>query len=314
MGSNRAKTCKGRGWLALVIPLGLLTGCMLATSAPRADEIQEMEVKVPGATLHVRVAGNPAAERVLVAIHGGPGMDSGYMLSLEQLADPNLAVVTYDQRGTGRSTEPSDGYAMSKYVADLDAVREAVGADAVHLLGHSWGGLVAQRYAIAYPERVRSIVLMGSGAPSMEALRAANENKRQRIIELQQQGILPEQITSLADMLPSYYADPAFDAPDELRNLSYKSAVEQQTWAALKEDDLAADVDALTHPVLLLWGEDDPFGVQMAQATQNALVNAEVTFILLTECGHFWHECPDQFYPHVRAFLGLAEPSKGTGQ
>jgi len=296
-----------KGWLALVVLLGLLTGCLLVTPAPKVGETHEMDVRTPGATLHVRVAGDPAAERVLVAIHGGPGLASGYMLDLEQLADEDLAVVTYDQRGTGRSTEPSDGYAMARYIEDLDAVRDAVGADAIHLLGHSWGGLIAQRYAIAHPERVRSIVLMGSGAPSMKAMRAANENKVRRIVELQQQGIIPEPVTSLTDLLPSYYADPHFDAPDELRDLHYNSAVEQQTWAALGDYDFAADVAALTHPVLLLWGDGDPFGAQMVQATRDALVNAEVKYVLLEGCGHFWHECPDQFYPQVRAFLGLTE-------
>ena len=57
------------------------------------------------------------------------------------------------------------------------------------------------------------------------------------------------------------------------------------------------------YAVLLLWGEGDPFGVQVAQATQDALVNAEVEFVLLEGCGHFWHECPDQVYSRVRAFL-----------
>lgn len=47
-------------------------------------------------TLHARMAGNPSAGNVLVAIHGGPGMTSTHMLGLEQLAGPELAVVTYD--------------------------------------------------------------------------------------------------------------------------------------------------------------------------------------------------------------------------
>ena len=66
---------------------------------------------------------------------------------------------------------------------------------------------------------------------------------------------------------------------------------------------MTANVAALTHPVLLLWGDGDPFGMQMAQATQDALVNAKVEFVLLKDCGHFWHECPDEFYPRVRALL-----------
>jgi pimeloyl-ACP methyl ester carboxylesterase len=292
-------------WVFVGVLLGLLACCRQAAPAPKPATTQELEAQSSGATLHVRVAGDLAAERVLVAIHGGPGMSSDYMLSLEQLAGEDLALVTYDQRGTGRSTEPSDGYAMERYVEDLDAVRQAVGADAIHLFGHSWGGLVAQRYAIAHPDRVRSIVLMGSGAPSMEAMHAGNEHKVQRIIALQQQGILPEEIRSLADLLTAYYADPRFEVPDELRDPYYNGAVEQQTWAALGDYDFSADVAVLTHPVLLLWGEGDPFGVQMAWATQDALLNAEVEFVLLEGCGHFWHECPDQVYDRIRAFLGV---------
>jgi len=307
MKPDRTAGQQRKRFLTLLASVGLLTGCMLATSAPKGNEIREMDVQSPGATLHVRVAGNPAAEHVLVAIHGGPGMSSGYMLSLEQLASQRRAVVTYDQRGTGRSTEPSDGYAMDRYVEDLDAVRQAVDAETIDLFGHSWGGLVAQRYAIAHPDRVRSIVLMGSGAPSMESMRAANEHKVQRIAELQQQGIIPTQINSIDDMLPSYYADPHFDMPAELRDLYYNSTAEQQTWAEVGNYDFAADVATLTQPILLLWGDGDPFGMQMAKATQDALLNAKVEFALLENCGHFWQECPDQFYPRVRAFLESVE-------
>jgi pimeloyl-ACP methyl ester carboxylesterase len=41
----------------------------------------------------------------------------------------------------------------------------------------------------------------------------------------------------------------------------------------------------------------------MAEATVSALSNAQVEFVLLSACGHFWHECPDAFFAHVRAFL-----------
>ena len=63
----------------------------------------------------------------------------------------------------------SRSYRFDRYVADLEAVRERVGAEQVHLFGHSWGGVLAMRYATAHPERVRSIALMGSGTPSLAA-------------------------------------------------------------------------------------------------------------------------------------------------
>jgi len=53
----------------------------------------------------------------------------------------------------------------------------------------------------------------------------------------------------------------------------------------------------------VLWGQDDAFGVSMAEATVSALSNAQVEFVLLEGCGHFWHECPDAFFAHVQSFL-----------
>jgi proline iminopeptidase len=259
--------------------------------------------------LHVRIAGGPQPGNVLIAVHGGPGMSSDYMVGLEKLAGAELAVVTYDQRGTGRSTNPpqeASSYALLKYVTDLEAVREAVGAEKVHLFGHSWGGLVALRYASVHPQRVSSIVLLGSGPPSLKAVRAARENQLQRIVALQQQDILPANLSTLGDLLPAYFSDPRFELPDELENPHYSPTVEQLTWSALGDFDFTAEVALLDHRVLVLWGEDDPFGLSTAEATVGALPAAEVELVLLEKCGHFWHECPDEFFSKVRAFL---EPS-----
>jgi proline iminopeptidase len=272
-----------------------------------SPQAQEWDFDAAGVTLYVRVAGNPRSGDVLVATHGGPGMSSDYMAGLERLAGPDLAVVRYDQRGTGRSSSPpetSDSYSFEHYVADLEAVRERVGAEQVHLFGHSWGGVLAMRYATAHPERVRSIALMGSGAPSIAAALAGQENRVQRIAALQQEGLIPAQVASVVDILPSYFSDPRFEMPDELRHASYNPVVERLTWSALGEYDFTAEAALLEQPVLVLWGEDDPFGVQMAEATVAALSNARVEFVLLEGCGHFWHECPDAFYAHLSEFLG----------
>jgi len=71
-------------------------------------EFEEIKVQAGDVTLHVRIVGNPKTGNVLVAVNGGPGQSSHYMASLEHLASKDFAVVTYDQRGTGRSTSPSD--------------------------------------------------------------------------------------------------------------------------------------------------------------------------------------------------------------
>jgi proline iminopeptidase len=294
----------------------------LATAArltPTVEELPVRELRVPAddTTLYVRVAGDPDGEKVLIAVNGGPGMGSDYMVGLEELAGGELALVTYDQRGTGRSTKPAEGigsYELDHYVEDLEAVREAVGAEQVHILGHSWGGLAAMRYATVYPERVDSMVLVVSGPPTQRAFAAGATSLRARIGKLQAEGTIPRKLPSdgskLARLiLPAYFSDPNYEPPAELRDSPIDDVVNRLTWAALGNYDISQEVAKLDHQVLILWGEDDPFGLGMGEATRDALSNAEVEFVVLEECGHFWQECPDEFFPHVRSFLELpSEP------
>jgi proline iminopeptidase len=105
----------------------------------------------------------------LVLLSGGPGFDSDYFWfgpAFSSLAKTNW-VLTYDQRGTGGSAPvgPSDRVTVADMVADLDALRVALGVEKLDLLGHSWGGYLAQAYAATHGDRVGHLVLVGSAAP-----------------------------------------------------------------------------------------------------------------------------------------------------
>ena len=111
----------------------------------------------------------------------------------------------------------------------------------------------------------------------------------------------------------AYFSDPSFPIvhpdPNAVQTQFYSTANEL-TLAAIAGFDLTAEVSHLAHRVLVLFGEDDPAGMPLAEETLAALRSADVDFVLLGRCGHFWHECPEQFYPRLRAFLGLAESQK----
>jgi proline-specific peptidase len=96
----------------------------------------------------------------LVCLHGGPGSTHLGLTPLEQLGDERR-VVLYDQLGSGRSSKPSDPslWTLELFLAELANVREALGLEQVHLLGHSWGGMLAQEYALTQPEGLVSLVL-----------------------------------------------------------------------------------------------------------------------------------------------------------
>jgi proline-specific peptidase len=96
----------------------------------------------------------------LLCLHGGPGSTHVGLTPLEHLGDERR-VVLYDQLGSGNSSKPSDPslWTVELFLAELGNVREALGLEQVHLLGHSWGGMLAQEYALTQPEGLVSLVL-----------------------------------------------------------------------------------------------------------------------------------------------------------
>ena len=103
---------------------------------------------------------------VLFVLHGGPGGDhSSFKTQIAALTD--VAQLVYvDHRGSGRSA-PGDveTYTLDNNVDDLDALRDYLGLNRISVLGSSYGGMVAQGYAIRYPDRLANLIL-SSTSPS----------------------------------------------------------------------------------------------------------------------------------------------------
>lgn len=105
----------------------------------------------------------------LLVLSGGPGTNSRYMCvggALDRLAQ-DRPLIFFDQRGTSRSSAADGTETIDKYVEDLEAIRRAVGAERVDILGHSFGGYLAMAYTAKYPARVRGLVLVDSAPPKL---------------------------------------------------------------------------------------------------------------------------------------------------
>ncbi len=134
------------------------------------------QVTVNDNELLVEVMG-PEDGPVLIAHHGGGGIGSleEPKATFGPLAD-RFRVVVYDARGCGRS-EGKPPFSHAQWAADLDGIREWVGADEVVVAGGSYGGFIAMEYALAYPERVPAMILRDT-SPDRSNLERAHDNAR----------------------------------------------------------------------------------------------------------------------------------------
>ena len=97
----------------------------------------------------------------LVCLHGGPGSTHHYFQPLEEVADDGRRLVVYDQLGCGNSDRPDDPdlWTVDLFVDELRGLRDALGLDRIHLLGTSWGSMLAIEYALTRPEGLVSLEL-----------------------------------------------------------------------------------------------------------------------------------------------------------
>jgi proline iminopeptidase len=127
------------------------------------QDIREGYIAVTGGKVWFRIVGARKSGIPLLALHGGPGGGSSVFYALQPLADERPLVI-YDQLGCGLSDKPVDNssYTVGHYVEELAQVRAALGLNRVHLLGLSWGTMLAVDYVLTkQPKGIVSLVLSG---------------------------------------------------------------------------------------------------------------------------------------------------------
>lgn len=124
-------------------------------------------VGLPGAAwatgLYIKTFGKPTAPAVIF-LHGGPGYNAASfeLSTAARLADSGYFVIVYDSRGTGRSTSDSTEYTYESEVRDLKLIYNRYSLRSASLLGHSFGGSIAIKFAQYYPDAVQKIVLISA--------------------------------------------------------------------------------------------------------------------------------------------------------
>lgn len=295
-------SCVGSGAYADILPGDAWTG-----------EPSEWTVRHDGLDFAVRSAG--AGDTVLVVINGGPGQSHHYCESAEVLATSEVRVVTYDQRGTGDTAHPADGdYSLDAYVSDLEALRQDLGVERVHLLGHSFGGLFAIAYLSAHPERVASVQLYASSPVTYWDSDVTEFEAR--IAGFESDGTFEEGYNEIENsndcapyfqtIWPVYLHDTSFPMTDGL----LETTCDLETFFGTSNSnmfgwDYTVETARYEGKVGVFSGESDPFLSETLAIPQH-FGAADLQQTVLPECGHYWEECGDRFFLESATFLADA--------
>ncbi|MDM4722819.1 proline iminopeptidase-family hydrolase [Micromonospora sp. WMMA1363] len=273
------------------------------------------------------LTGGPAP---VVVCHGGPGLTHDYLLSLAALAAGGRACVFYDQLGNGRSDhrpDAADGFwTVPLFLTELRALLTHLGiTDRYHLLGHSWGGLLALELATERPAGLRSLVLADSFAAG-ETYRAEVGRLRDELPDAVRAALAgPPDDPGYAEAVSAFYARHVCrmrPVPDEvLRTLG---AVREdprvyETMAGGNEFDLRghlADWDIrdrlgrVAVPALLISGRYDEVTPAAVAELHHGLSSSR--WELFEESSHMPHvEEPEHFRATVDAFLAGIDAADG---
>jgi pimeloyl-ACP methyl ester carboxylesterase len=246
----------------------------------------------------VKLAGGPALQCTLQCGGGAPVLLlHGYSDSAGAWAPvlPHLPeawnVAAPDQRGHGRSERPASGYTMAAFAADAARLVDALGWERATVVGHSMGGMIAQRFAIDFPERVARLVLVGTtpvcAGPAVDELVAAvlafGEEVPRDFVEAFQAG-------TVARPLAPEFAAAVVDA---------SCAMPARVWRAIAAElaglDLREELPRIAAPTHVVWGDADAFfGAPEQEALRKGIPGA--TFSVYAGAGHSPHwEEPERF-------------------
>ncbi|MEO8608039.1 MAG: proline iminopeptidase-family hydrolase [Chloroflexota bacterium] len=146
--------------------------------------IQEGYIPFKGYRTWYRIVGEgeEPGKLPLLCLHGGPGACHDYLESLDAMADTGRRVIYYDQLGCGNShidQSKPEMWTVDLYVEEVDVVRKALGLEHIHLLGQSWGGMLAMEYMIRQPKGVASVTIASSPASMIQWVEEAAKLRAQ---------------------------------------------------------------------------------------------------------------------------------------
>lgn len=285
---------------------------------------KECQVPIDGGTLFCRIFGKKMPS--VVVLHGGPGIGHNYLLPQMAKLGHFSSTLFYDQRGTGQSSSSLDTWQSNPfqtYVHDLDQLRQTLGLEKITLLAHSWGGMLASLYALAYPEHVDRIIYLNTVPLSSENYLAFVKHrsqlvnaKKDELTSLRKAVIVSQGDPTITEKYYRLYFSNYFTKPERSQELTLKMSPEAAInnfkiydlfYDHLQKHpfDLYERLKVLNKPSLIIACDEDVVPLHYMEQLRETIPASE--FVLLQDCGHFpYIDQPDALFEVLQRYLNHA--------
>src|SRR5215831_13851871 len=303
---------------------------------PNVYRMEEGFVDAHGVLIYYKIVGRGAP---LIIVHGGPGASHDYLLPYLLPLSRSHRLIFIDERGSGRSEKLEDTtqYTVENMVEDVENVRRALGLGKVSLLGHSYGGVLAQAYAFKYQQNLTHLILGGTFYSTSEMNKVlANEkhampaDELAKLNDLEKAGLFnkgkdwekgryPEDYAKLAwgdgyfPYLYQHRPDPNYDPLSGNTTTSWD--LYREMWGShgefiidgnLKSVEYADKLPGIHIPTLLICGDHDESDPSLSRFMHEKIAGSKL--VVLPQSGHMaFVDQPRMYVKAVSDFLGGKE-------
>ena len=301
-------------------------------TASNVYPIQEGYIDAKGILIYYQTIGHGAP---LMIVHGGPGASHDYLMPyLLPLARGNK-LIFIDERGSGRSEKLEDAsqYTVENMVEDVESVRQALHLGKISLMGHSYGGVLAQAYAFKYQQNLTHLVLGGTFYSTSEMNKVLAEQKRsmppEELAKLEalekaglfnkgkdwEKGRYPDDYAKLAwgdGYFPYLYQrrpDPNYDPA--AGNTSTSWDLYREMWGSdgefvidgnLKSVEYLDKLSSIHVPTLLICGDHDESNPRLSRTMHEKIAGSKLA--IMPQSGHMaFVDQPNLYIKTVADFL-----------
>lgn len=308
-----------------------------AAALPTVYPAQDGFVDANGVLIYYWEVGRGAP---LVVVHGGPGASHDYFLPyLLPLARHNR-LIFIDERGSGKSEKLEDpkGYTVENMVEDVEALRVALGLGQISLLGHSYGGVLAQAYALKYQKNLSHLILSStfSSTTAMNQVFVKMKNNmpgelRERIDQMERDGLFghgPDyrkgrytddyMIAAWGEAyFPYLYQNHPDENYDPVQNGAMSWDLYREMWGSdgefvidgnLKSVEYTDRLATIHVPTLIMAGDHDECDPSLSETMHEKIAGSKL--VILPKSGHMnFVDEPNLYIATVDGFLHPA-PTK----